>query len=646
MLRSLLSRHPIRAALLWSFAELACSSPDSDATGASSTTDSEMPSDNPAATHTLLDGGSPLGDGTATHTEIGAASDAGDEQGSDETTSVPSPIATSEETDIVIEIGDEPAPDCERQISFSAVTLSDPPAFDVVIVADHSDSLSWSREDLSKGLSTLLQDLAGRDLRFFVLTPTQYGASSAAVDYIDGSDLVPWRDPVTGVAYDHEMTSYTQECKDPQGTPIECPEYEALGQNEFSLTGKFTFRMPSPVAQITKDMSDAEVTVQQTAVQDAILGLGSGGSPYEQPLCTLNRYVMQDPALLPERVVFIVLSDEDDSSAPYDCMDSVDYSQSRGETVTPGCTAGCDYVQYVASVPSPAKLIEYTCVPVDDLGVESPENAKQGSFPENVDVCDSTAPSECTDADLKWLDFYCDPTDKVSNCQATCTTGGVSAQCVLNFEGDNHDACDNAFELDGTSYSNLADYCNKTQGAKDWQDCQPTGYIRLGKSEYASGSESARPVVGALDAAGMAQFFTQQAAAVFGENYSVETIVMDPSFSCELQAGQSYATVLRTIASSDADVFPICESYAPALQRVRGYAETLLQNEYTFSLGEKETISAVRVTDVDGTERTLTADQYDYDFDASKLTLHPGSINGRDRKLNVELEIHCTAVVR
>jgi hypothetical protein len=49
---------------------------------------------------------------------------------------------------------------------------------------------------------------------------------------------------------------------------------------------------------------------------------------------------------------------------------------------------------------------------------------------------------------------------------------------------------------------------------------------------------------------------------------------------------------------------------------------------------------------VDGTERTLTADQYDYDFDASKLTLHPGSINGRDRKLNVELEIHCTAVVR
>jgi hypothetical protein len=40
-------------------------------------------------------------------------------------------------------------------------------------------SLAWSRDELSKGLQDLLTHVAGRQVRVFLLTPTQYGASSA-----------------------------------------------------------------------------------------------------------------------------------------------------------------------------------------------------------------------------------------------------------------------------------------------------------------------------------------------------------------------------------------------------------------------------------------------------------------------------------
>src|SRR5262252_6915161 len=42
---------------------------------------------------------------------------------------------------------------CRRDVSLKAVTFGKPPPFDVVIVADNSDSLSWSRDDLSSGLA-------------------------------------------------------------------------------------------------------------------------------------------------------------------------------------------------------------------------------------------------------------------------------------------------------------------------------------------------------------------------------------------------------------------------------------------------------------------------------------------------------------
>src|SRR6185295_3732443 len=67
--------------------------------------------------------------------------------------------------------------DCEREVTLQAVVLGEPAPFDLVIVADHSQSLAWSRDELSSGLRELLTHAEGRDVRVFLLTPTQYGAS-------------------------------------------------------------------------------------------------------------------------------------------------------------------------------------------------------------------------------------------------------------------------------------------------------------------------------------------------------------------------------------------------------------------------------------------------------------------------------------
>src|SRR5205814_276418 len=62
---------------------------------------------------------------------------------------------------------------CQHDVSLTAVTLGTPQPFDLVIVADNSDSLSFSREDLSAGVRDLLTNVRGRDVRVFLLTSTQ-----------------------------------------------------------------------------------------------------------------------------------------------------------------------------------------------------------------------------------------------------------------------------------------------------------------------------------------------------------------------------------------------------------------------------------------------------------------------------------------
>jgi len=237
------------------------------------------------------------------------------------------------------------AANCHRQVNLTAVSIGRPVPFDVVIVADNSDSLSWSRDSLSSGVRNLLGQVHGHEARFFVLTATQYGASSqGAVSPFDGKDLVSWRDTVTGTPYAHPVTDYSQTCFDAKGANIPCPPARSASPAPL-LRGTWRFRLPPPVAAITPDMTAVQIAVEQKRVSDAILALGGGGSPQEQPVCTLSRFISQDPAALPKHVVFVVLTDEDDTSPPDACLAGIEAKHEPSMTGThwTSCNdANCD----------------------------------------------------------------------------------------------------------------------------------------------------------------------------------------------------------------------------------------------------------------------------------------------------------------
>jgi hypothetical protein len=54
----------------------------------------------------------------------------------------------------------------------------------------------------------------------------------------------------------------------------------------FTLTGTWEFQMPPPVAAITLGITTAQLAAQQKKIADAVLALGGGGAPLEQPVCT------------------------------------------------------------------------------------------------------------------------------------------------------------------------------------------------------------------------------------------------------------------------------------------------------------------------------------------------------------------------
>ena len=266
---------------------------------------------------------------------------------------------------------------CSRSVSLRGVTIARPVPFDVVIVADNSDSLSWSRDSLSAGLKNLLSRVHGHEARFFVLTTTQYGKSSqAAVSPMTGEDLVGWKDSVSGSPYLNEVTTYVQTCVDGTGVPTTCPKMPRNYDVSWTVTGTWQFQMPAAVAAITADMDDAAIVAQQKRIADAILALGGGGSQQEQPICTLLRYIGQDSSALPKHAVFVVLTDEDDTSPSEMCLGGYQAVQqvSATSTVTT-CTSDCPEYDYSMYKPNEEERIAFNCVPVDDKGTEHPERA-------------------------------------------------------------------------------------------------------------------------------------------------------------------------------------------------------------------------------------------------------------------------------
>lgn len=547
----------------------------------------------------------------------------------------------------VMQGGSGGAQKCTRVESISALAIERPEPFDVVIVADHSGSLSWSRDSLSAGLKNLLAYAHGQEVRFYVLTPTQYGASSEAAGFDRFTPLVNWKDPVTNKPYLHAITEFTQVCTDLTGAAFDCAKREEAKGKGITIKGSWEFQMPLPIAAITPDMTSAQIAEQQQKIADGILALGSDGAQVEQPICTLNRYISQNTSLLPKHAVFVILSDEDDQSTPAECLLSYDYRERAEGTNDAVCTQNCDVYRYEALYIHPSESVEYDCVPLDDQGVPHPESGKHYSTSSSAGpVCTPGSVGPCGSYELDLANQVCKDGHVPQNCQATCTAGS-GYLCTLERPTASPDLCTNAFSADGASYSNFSDYCQrKFNSGGPFKDCKATGY-KLGVSPRYLGKETVTPLVDVPTLADMAHHFRRTADAVFGpDEYFVESIVLDPAFNCAVNSGQSYGTILKSLATSSADVFPLCSDYAPALQRIQSFAKRLVQNELPLKLASDEEVDAVTVIDVDGKRRMLAETDFTYDREHRQLVVTPGALGPSDLTLDLTVADTCVEIVR
>ena len=542
---------------------------------------------------------------------------------------------------------------CSRTVNLRDVTIARPVPFDVVIVADNSDSLSWSRDSLSAGLRNLLARVHGHEARFFVLTTTQYGASSkAAVSPFTGKDLVSWKDSVSGAAYLNEVTTYHQECTDGNGASRTCPTYPVMSSDSWKVMGTWQFQMPPPVAAITAAMDDGEIAGQQKHIADAILALGGGGSQQEQPICTLLRYLGQDSAALPKHAVFVVLSDEDDTSPPEVCLSSFAAEQQvAGAGTKVFCDSNCPEYLYQAEKSTLEEALDFTCVPVDDKGTAHPERATQKSlFLQTVAQCagdGGSTTATCTAADLTQAGTSCGAGTLVQNCTHKCGVGNGMVFCYLSRPDNKTDLCTQPFDQGGMHYANLLDFCVRSAGS-GWGQCQVLGLKPADPDGGTSISyaEHTTPLVSGKSTADLIQTVKSTGDRLIGKsNYSIEAIVLDPAFSCPLHSGQSYATNLRSLASSASDVFPLCEDYAPAIERIATFADYLIQTTFPLDLDEYEAVDSVVVTNQQGGERTVADTSYNYDRTAKLLQFNTGVLTAQDESLAVNVARYCKSVI-
>jgi hypothetical protein len=536
-------------------------------------------------------------------------------------------------------------PKCTRVETISALAIERPEPFDVVIVADHSGSLSWSRDSLSAGLKNLLSYAHGQEVRFFVLTPTQYGASSEAARTANGwPPLVVWQDPVTDEPYLHAITEYRQVCSDMKGAMIDCAKRDEARGKGLNVEGTWEFQMPQPIAAITPEMTIGQIAEQQQKITAGILALGSDGAQSEQPICTLNRYIAQNPSKLPKHAVFVLLSDEDDRSKPDECLASYSYREHEDGKNDADCTQNCDVYRYEALFLRPSQSVEYDCVPVDDQGVHHPENGTHHSTSGGA-ICTPGSELSCGAPELELSKVFCNGAYVVENCRATCTAGS-GYFCTLDRPTASPDLCSTAFTENGATYANFPDYCQRTHpGDGPFKECKSRG-LELGVSPRFLGTETITPLVDVDTIEDMAGHFRSSADAIFGKSeYFVESIVLDEAFPCPVKPGQSYGTTLKALATSSSDVFPLCSDYAPALQRIQTFARRLVKNELPLKLASDEDVEAVVAIDIDGKQRPLAATEFRYDRDRQLLVINPGAITPSDLTVTLSLADNCAEIV-
>ncbi len=532
---------------------------------------------------------------------------------------------------------------CEREVTLQAVVLGEPAPFDLVIVADHSDSLAWSRDELTSGLQNLLTNVQGRSVRVFLLTPTQYGASSQAANTaFSTTTIVAWQDPLTLEPFENAVTEYVETCTDPMGMTIDCPE--PASQVLRSEHGTWNFLIPEPIAVIRPDMTDAEFADEQAAVADAILALGGKGSPQEQPLCTLGRYVSQRASMLPKNAVFVVISDEDDVSVPDDCLVSFDMSihENVTQSGTEPCNADCDAYRYGMTGDTYLKIYPYTCAAFSDKGARIAGSERGGwlNVPSTEDCTGLTG--ACSPEEEAEAGKWCDSGLTLVECTRECTPRVT--RCEVTLSDPSIDACNESFSYNGQTWANVAAYC-ATLGT-GFRDCSGGG-VNYVTSTSISGSQSHQNLMPGSDTGAVAKYFTSQAEGVFGAGqYLVEGIVFDPRFGCQLGAGQSYATNIAAAIGDSTHVFSLCDAYAPALDGVLDFAQALIETEFTLTLKDDEHVTAVVVIDKTGSERTLTTSQYTFDEASGHLSIDKSAITAEDANLRVEVTSDCRPVVK
>jgi hypothetical protein len=532
---------------------------------------------------------------------------------------------------------------CEREVTLQAVVLGEPAPFDLVIVADHSDSLAWSRDELSSGLQDLLTHVQGRSVRIFLLTPTQYGASSRAANTpFVTSTLVAWQDPLTLEPYENAVTEYVETCTDPMGMTIDCPEPASqLLRNEH---GTWNFVMPEPIAVIRPDMTDAEFAGEQAAVAAAILALGGNGSPQEQPLCTLSRYVSQPASMLPENAVFVVLSDEDDVSVPDDCLVTFDMSirESVNQQGTEPCSADCDAYTFGMTGDGYIKVYPFTCAAFSDQG-ERIAGSERGGWLNVPSTEDCTGfMGACSEDEEAEAAKSCESGLSLVECTRECSHHVT--RCEVTLSDPSIDACNEPFTYNGQTWANVAAYC-ATRG-EGFRDCSGGG-VNYVTSTSIFGSQMRQALMPGADTSAVARYFTEQADSAFGAGrYLVEGIVFEPRFGCQLGAGQSYATNIAAAIGDPTHVFSLCDAYAPALDGVLDFAQALIETEFTLVLKDDEHVTAVIVIDKNGMERTLTQSAYTFDEASGHLSIDESAITAEDANLRVEVTSDCRPVVK
>lgn len=544
---------------------------------------------------------------------------------------------------------DDTENECEREVSLQPVVLGQPEPFDLVIVADNSDSLAWSREDLARGLEDLLVHVQGQSVRIFVLTPTQYGESSAQAVYPpSGESLVKWQDPATGMAYFPEATTYSQTCTDELGASISCSELD--GTVPGALVGTWDFTMPEPIAAISPESTQQDFESQQMAVASAILETSGIGAPEERPLCTLARYVNQAPQRLPENIVFLVITDEDDTSLPGHCMTKVQNKWFREQIpVEVPCASNCDHYYIVGERGVRRKHFEFSCVETTDTGAPIPgtEVNNESTSPDVYEEeCEELMHGPCDEEERADRQKACGTGLGVVSCVSHCVE--AVQRCDLRIDGHEVQTCSQPFRGSGESGLSFSDYCSG-RGIPGVEDCTLRG-VNIdaeGQSVINLDPTGTEDVAGASGIRDLGKYFRSRADEVFGDGkYQVEGIVHMPEFSCELGPGQSHATQLAKMIGDPARLFPLCESYAPALQDVVDFAQDLIQSQFALPLEDNEGITAVTMVDLHGDERSLSSDQFRFDAETQTLHIERSAVLGTDRDMRVEVTAGCEPVVR